>query len=134
MTAPTGAGKSVLIGKLAERLRDAMPVALMTRVPKGMHEFFAAAFRGLDIYDAPESDTYVARLGAYLADRAAIGARLTVILDDAQEMSDEIMANLAVFLEFKSVAENGIVPKGEGIVEFILVGDEELARIIHNAA
>ena len=64
--------------------------------------------------------------GAYLADRAAIGARLTVILDDAQEMSDEIMANLAVFLEFKSVAENGTVPKGEGIVEFILVGDEEL--------
>jgi type II secretory pathway predicted ATPase ExeA len=123
--APSGTGKTALLRRLVERLPDTRyQVADMKVTAVGNRDFYRGLTRTLGLTPAGTWPSLLDSLQAYALTLASTEARrLTIIVDEAQDMRPEVLSTIRMLTNFNLDSEL--------VISVILVGDTGLDTLLH---
>ncbi len=125
LTGEVGTGKTTLCRCLLEQLPAEVDVALVLNPRLTVVEFLATLCDELHIvYPAEPASVKVLvdALHAYLLDAHARGRRTVLIIDEAQNLSAEVLEQIRLLTNLETVAEK--------LLQIILIGQPELTRLL----
>jgi general secretion pathway protein A len=125
LTGEVGTGKTTLCRCLLEQLPPEVDVALVLNPRLTVVEFLATLCDELHVvYPAEPTSVKVLvdALHAYLLDAHARGRRTVLIIDEAQNLSAEVLEQIRLLTNLETVAEK--------LLQIILLGQPELARLL----
>jgi general secretion pathway protein A len=125
LTGEVGTGKTTLCRCLLEQLPPEVDVALVLNPRLTVVEFLATLCDELHVvYPAEPTSVKVLvdALHAYLLDVHARGRRTVLIIDEAQNLSAEVLEQIRLLTNLETVAEK--------LLQIILLGQPELARLL----
>lgn len=125
LTGEVGTGKTTLCRCLIEQLPDTVDVALLLNPRVSPMELLAALFDELRISYEPHTFThkdYVDVLNSYLLTAHAVGRRTVLILDEAQNLSTEVLEQVRLLTNLETANHK--------LLQIILVGQPELNTLL----
>lgn len=125
LTGEVGTGKTTLCRCLLEQLPAEVDVALVLNPRLTVVEFLATLCDELHVvYPAEPTSVKVLvdALHAYLLDAHARGRRTVLIIDEAQNLSAEVLEQIRLLTNLETVAEK--------LLQIILIGQPELTRLL----
>ncbi len=125
LTGEVGTGKTTLCRCLLEQLPSEVDVALVLNPRVTVIEFLATLCDELHIVYPAEPTSVKAlvdALHAYLLDAHARGRRTVLIIDEAQNLSAEVLEQIRLLTNLETVAEK--------LLQIILIGQPELTRLL----
>ena len=120
LIASPGLGKTTIILKLMETLRDSARTAFLFQTHTTCREFLKNLIADLEV--EPRSDDLgelQRQLGDLLIEEAKSGKRIVIVIDEAQNLTDEI-------LEMVRMLSNYETPQAK-LLQIVLVGQPQLA-------
>ncbi len=126
ITGEIGSGKTTLLQKLLNRLDEDLTIGLISNSQGGRGELLHWVLNALEI-DTNPSDSYVAmfqRLQRFIIDEYAAGRRVVLIIDEAQNLSEESLEELRMLTNINSNKDE--------LLQLILVGQPELNDIVRS--
>ncbi len=132
LTGEVGTGKTTLCRSLIEQLSESVDVALLLNPRFTAIELLAALFDELRINYDPQNYTlkdFTDKLTSYLLTAHAVGRRTVLILDEAQNVTVEILEQIRLLTNLETNSQK--------LLQIILVGQPEpinrsLAKIFAN--
>lgn len=123
--APSGAGKTALIRRLADQLPEArFRIADIKVTAVGNRDLYRSLARALGIEPSGAWPSILERLQAHAKAMASTEARRTVlIIDEAQDMRPSVLSTLRMLTNFQLDSEL--------LISLILVGDSSLETLLH---
>jgi general secretion pathway protein A len=125
LTGEVGTGKTTLCRCLIEQLPDTVDVALLLNPRVSPMELLAALFDELRISYEPPTLThkdYIDVLNSYLLTAHAVGRRTVLILDEAQNLSTEVLEQVRLLTNLETANNK--------LLQIILVGQPELNTLL----
>ena len=125
LTGEVGTGKTTLCRCLIEQLPDTVDVALLLNPRVSSMELLAALFDELRISYDPLTLThkdYIDVLNSYLLTAHAVGRRTVLILDEAQNLSTEVLEQVRLLTNLETANSK--------LLQIILVGQPELNTLL----
>jgi general secretion pathway protein A len=125
LTGEVGTGKTTLCRCLLEQLPPKVDVALILNPRLTSLELLAAVCDELRIPYPPETSSpkvLVDALYGYLLDAHARGRRTVLIVDEAQDLSAEVLEQIRLLTNLETTREK--------LLQIILIGQPELTRIL----
>ncbi|MFQ5993657.1 MAG: AAA family ATPase [Acidiferrobacterales bacterium] len=125
LTGDVGVGKTMLIRALLERLPDDVDVALILYPILSVQEFVCAICDELRIPYSKESvslKVLIDALNAYLLENHAKGRRTVLIIDEAQNLSRDVLEQLRLLTNLETNTEK--------LLQILLVGQPELSNML----
>jgi general secretion pathway protein A len=125
LTGEVGTGKTTLCRCLLEQLPAEVDVALVLNPRLTVVEFLATLCDELHVVYPPEPASVkvlVDALHAYLLDAHARGRRTVLIIDEAQNLSAEVLEQIRLLTNLETVAEK--------LLQIILIGQPELTNLL----
>jgi general secretion pathway protein A len=125
LTGEVGTGKTTLCRCLLEQLPSEVDVALVLNPRLTVVEFLATLCDELHIvYPAEPTSVKVLvdALHAYLLDTHARGRRTVLIIDEAQNLSADVLEQIRLLTNLETVAEK--------LLQIILIGQPELTHLL----
>ncbi|HDN25885.1 MAG TPA: AAA family ATPase [Thioploca sp.] len=127
LTGEVGTGKTTLCRSLIEQLPETVDVALLLNPRLTSMELLAALFDELRISYDPQFTLkeFIDTLASYLLTAHAVGRRTVLILDEAQNLSTEVLEQVRLLTNLETASQK--------LLQIILVGQPELNRLLkHN--
>ncbi len=124
LTGEVGAGKTTLIQELLRHLDEDTSIGLVSNAQGGRGELLQWVLNSLDVPYAQQTD-YVAlfqTLQDFLITRYAEGGRVAIIIDEAQNLSIELLEELRMLTNINSGKDE--------LLQLILVGQPELRDLV----
>lgn len=125
LTGEVGTGKTTLVRTLLSQLPAEVDVALILNPQVTVLEFLQAICRELDI-ELPEQRNstmaLVDTLNRYLLDAHARGRRIILLVDEAQNLSEEVLEQLRLLTNLETARQK--------LLQIILIGQPELREIL----
>ncbi len=125
LTGDVGVGKTMLIRALLERLPDDVDIALVLYPILSVHEFVSTICDELRIHypkDHPSLKVLIDALNAYLLENHAKGRRTVLIIDEAQNLSRDVLEQLRLLTNLETNKEK--------LLQILLVGQPELCNML----
>ncbi len=120
LIAPPGMGKTTLLNKLMEDMRDAARVVFLFQTQCDSREFFSYLLRELgEEVAGMDLVAMHARLNALLFQEMLEGRRFVLIVDEAQNLDDSVLETIRLLSDFETTHAK--------LLEIVLVGQPELA-------
>jgi len=120
LIAPPGMGKTTLLNKLMEDLRDSARTVFLFQTQCDSREFFGYLLRELgEEIEGMDIVAMHARLNALLFQEMLEGRRFVLIVDEAQNLDDSVLETIRLLSDFETTHAK--------LLEIILVGQPELA-------
>ncbi|MEM8652143.1 MAG: AAA family ATPase [Pseudomonadota bacterium] len=126
ITGEIGSGKTTLLQNLLNRLDDDLTIGLISNSQGGRGELLQWVLNALTI-DIKPSDNYVAmfqNLQQFVINEYAAGRRVVLIIDEAQNLSEESLEELRMLTNINSNKDE--------LLQLILVGQPELNDIVRS--
>ena len=125
ITGEVGAGKSTLCRKVLEELRDGYATALILNPVMTPIQLMRSVLRELDLDDSGNDRVrLVDRLNEFLLDRAHAGVVVVLFIDEAQDMSDDLLEQVRLLSNLETDQHK--------LLQIVLIGQPELrARLDH---
>ncbi len=127
LTGEVGTGKTTLCRCLLEQLPPDVDVALILNPRLTVVEFLAALCDELHVVYPTESlsvKVLVDALQRYLLDAHARGRRTVLIVDEAQNLSADVLEQIRLLTNLETAAEK--------LLQIILIGQPELLRLLED--
>lgn len=124
ITGEVGSGKTTLVHHLLKSVGSDVTIGLISNAHGDRGELLRWVLMSLD-QPAPVNATYVdlfAAFQAYLIDQYAMGRRVILIFDEAQNLSQESLEELRMFTNINSNKDE--------LLQLVLVGQPELLDMI----
>jgi general secretion pathway protein A len=119
ITGEVGAGKSTLCRKVLEELREGYATALILNPVMTPLQLMRAILRELGLDDSGNDRIrLVERLNEYLLERAHAGVIVALFIDEAQDMSDELLEQVRLLSNLETDEHK--------LVQIVLIGQPEL--------
>ncbi|OUD15741.1 AAA family ATPase [Thioflexithrix psekupsensis] len=124
LTGEVGTGKTTLCRCLIEQLPKHVDIALLLNPRVSPLELLAAIFDELRIhYDVAFTlKDFIDTLNAYLLTAHTVGRRTVVILDEAQNLSTEVLEQVRLLTNLETTQQK--------LLQIVLVGQPELQKIL----
>jgi general secretion pathway protein A len=125
LTGEVGTGKTTLCRCLIEQLPNNVDVALLLNPRLSSNELLKALFDELRIeYDSQQFTLkdYIDRLYSYLLTAHGVGRRTVLILDEAQNLSAEVLEQVRLLTNLETASQK--------LLQIILVGQPELKQLL----
>ncbi|MDD2869525.1 AAA family ATPase [Neomegalonema sp.] len=124
ISGPTGSGKSTVMRAVTQQAGESIRFLTLPYANLGVIEFVNFIEKGFDAAKgAPDARSNAEAVKRFTLQRAEAGESLAILIDEAQNLSDEVLENLPRLLRFASDSRGR--PIG---LQFILIGGEELTR------
>ncbi|MEM9709448.1 MAG: AAA family ATPase [Pseudomonadota bacterium] len=124
ITGEVGAGKTTLVQKLLAEVNDYITIGLISNAQGDRGELLQWVLNALAI-EADYSETYVTlfqRLQDFVIDEYALGRRVVLVIDEAQNLSMEGLEELRMLTNINSNKDE--------LLQLILVGQPELRAMV----
>mgnify|MGYP000327155083 CR=1 FL=1 len=124
LTGEVGTGKTMMVRALLERLPDNIDVALVLYPFLSVEEFIAAICDDLRV-PRPEKGgvkTLIDALNQYLLANHAKGRRTVLVIDEAQNLSHEVLEQVRLLTNLETTKEK--------LLQILLVGQPELNSLL----
>jgi len=124
LTGEVGTGKTMMVRALLERLPDNIDVALVLYPFLSVEEFIAAICDDLRV-PRPEKagvKTLIDALNQYLLANHAKGRRTVLVIDEAQNLSHEVLEQVRLLTNLETTKEK--------LLQILLVGQPELNSLL----
>ncbi|MBX3290110.1 MAG: AAA family ATPase [Acidobacteria bacterium] len=118
LTGEVGTGKTTALRWLIRRLDSSVRAAYIFNPHLSIDEFYHHVTEMLDITDYENKTDMLLEMGKMLEDRHRRGLRTLLIVDEAHEISDEVMEEIRLLLNFESDSAKHL--------QIILTGQPEL--------
>jgi general secretion pathway protein A len=119
ITGEVGAGKSTLCRKVLEELRDGYATALILNPVMTPIQLTRSVLRELDLDDSGNDRIrLVERLNDFLLERAHAGDVVVLFIDEAQDMSDELIEQVRLLSNLETDQHK--------LLQIVLIGQPEL--------
>ena len=119
ITGEVGAGKSTLCRKVLEELRDGYATALILNPVMTPIQLTRSVLRELDLDDSGNDRIrLVERLNDFLLERAHAGDAVVLFIDEAQDMSDELIEQVRLLSNLETDQHK--------LLQIVLIGQPEL--------
>ncbi len=119
ITGEIGAGKSTLCRKVLEELRDGYATALILNPVMTPIQLTRSVLRELDLDDSGNDRIrLVERLNDFLLERAHAGDVVVLFIDEAQDMSDELIEQVRLLSNLETDQHK--------LLQIVLIGQPEL--------
>jgi general secretion pathway protein A len=119
ITGEVGAGKSTLCRKVLEELREGYATALILNPVMTPIQLMRSILRELDLDDSGNDRVrLVERLNEFLLDRAHAGIVVVLFIDEAQDMSDELLEQVRLLSNLETDEHK--------LLQIVLIGQPEL--------
>ena len=119
ITGEVGAGKSTLCRKVLEELRDGYATALILNPVMTPIQLTRSVLRELDLDDSGNDRVrLVERLNDFLLERAHAGDVVVLFIDEAQDMSDELIEQVRLLSNLETDQHK--------LLQIVLIGQPEL--------
>jgi general secretion pathway protein A len=119
ITGEVGAGKSTLCRKVLDELRDGYETALILNPVMTPIQLMRAILRELDLDDSGNDRIrLVERLNAFLLERAHAGVIVALFIDEAQDMSDDLLEQVRLLSNLETDQHK--------LLQIVLIGQPEL--------
>jgi general secretion pathway protein A len=119
LTGEIGAGKSTLCRAVLEQLDSGLSSALILNPVMTPIQLLRLILRELDLDDSGNDRIrLVARLNQFLLDRAATGTDVVLFIDEAQDMSDELLEEVRLLSNLET--------DDRKLLQIVLIGQPEL--------
>ncbi len=128
LTGDVGTGKTMLIRALLERLPANVDVALILYPILSVQEFIGAICDELRIKHPKQTDTLkplIDALNAFLLENHSKGRRTVLIIDEAQNLSRDVLEQLRLLTNLETNTEK--------LMQILLVGQPELDNMLAQA-
>ncbi len=125
LTGDVGVGKTMLIRALLERLPDDVDVALVLYPILSVQEFISIICDELRVgypKDNPSLKVLIDLLNAYLLENHAKGRRTVLIIDEAQNLSRDVLEQLRLLTNLETNKDK--------LLQILLVGQPELSTML----
>jgi general secretion pathway protein A len=126
LTGEVGTGKTLLIRTLVERLPEGVDVALILYPVLTVAEFIAAICDELRVPHPGEQEASLKQLidalNAHLLQTHAHGRRTVLIIDEAQNLSREVLEQVRLLTNLETTKQK--------LLQIILIGQPELAQML----
>jgi len=124
LTGEVGTGKTTLCRSLIEQLPETVDVALLLNPRLSSMELLAALFDELRIYYEPDYTLkyFIDTLSSYLLTAHTVGHRTVLILDEAQNLSEEVLEQVRLLTNLET--------SNQKLLQIILVGQPELNKLL----
>ena len=120
LIAPPGMGKTTLLNKLIEELRDSARTVFLFQTQCDSREFFGYLLRELGEETAGmDLASMHSKLNAILFQEMLEGRRFVLIVDEAQNLDDSVLETIRLLSDFETTHAK--------LLEIVLVGQPELA-------
>ena len=124
LTGEVGTGKTMMVRALLERLPDNIDVALVLYPFLSVEEFIAAICDDLRV-PRPEKGgvkSLIDALNQYLLDNHAKGRRTVLVIDEAQNLSHDVLEQVRLLTNLETTKEK--------LLQILLVGQPELNSLL----
>ena len=119
ITGEVGAGKSTLCRKVLEELREGYATALILNPVMTPIQLMRTVLRELDLDDSGNDRVrLVDRLNEFLLDRAHAGVVVVLFIDEAQDMSDDLLEQVRLLSNLETDQHK--------LLQIVLIGQPEL--------
>lgn len=118
LTGEVGTGKTTALRWLIRRLDSSVRAAYIFNPHLTIDEFYHHVTEMLDITDSENKTEMLLEMGKMLEERHRRGLRTLLIVDEAHELSDEVMEEIRLLLNFESDSAKHL--------QIILTGQPEL--------
>lgn len=118
LTGEVGTGKTTALRWLIRRLDSSVRAAYIFNPHLSIDEFYHHVTEMLDITDYENKTDMLLEMGKMLEERHRRGLRTLLIVDEAHELSDEVMEEIRLLLNFESDSAKHL--------QIILTGQPEL--------
>ncbi len=125
LTGEVGTGKTTLVRTLLGQLPEQVDVALILNPQVTVLEFLRAICVELDVPPPPNQDSpmaLVAALNQFLLDAHARGRRIILLVDEAQNLSTEVLEQLRLLTNLETARQK--------LLQIILIGQPELRDVL----
>ncbi|WP_026310141.1 ExeA family protein [Neomegalonema perideroedes] len=124
ISGPTGSGKSTVMRAITQQAGDSIRFLTLPYANLGVMEFVNFIEKGFDAAKGvPDARSNAEAVKRFTLMRAEAGESLVILIDEAQNLSEEVLENLPRLLRF------GADKKGRPIgLQFVLIGGDELTR------
>ena len=126
LTGEVGTGKTTIVRSLLEQLPAEADVALVLNPRLDPHEFLLAICEELGIelsvYERVSDKSIVDRLNQQLLDAHAAGRRVVLIVDEAQNLSAEVLEQVRLLTNLETAKQK--------LLQIILIGQPELREVL----
>jgi general secretion pathway protein A len=124
LTGEVGTGKTTLCRSLIEQLPETVDVALLLNPRLSSMELLAALFDELRIHYEPDYTLkdFIDTLSSYLLTAHTVGRRTVLILDEAQNLSEEVLEQVRLLTNLET--------SNQKLLQIILVGQPELNKLL----
>ena len=125
LTGEVGTGKTTLVRTLLGQLPNEVDVALILNPQVTVLEFLQAICRELGVAlpdDRNSPMALVDALNRYLLDAHARGRRIILLVDEAQNLSDDVLEQLRLLTNLETAKQK--------LLQIILIGQPELREIL----
>ncbi len=125
LTGEVGTGKTTLVRTLLGQLPTEVDVALILNPQVTVLEFLQAICRELDVALSEDRNSPMAlvdSLNRYLLDAHARGRRIILLVDEAQNLSEEVLEQLRLLTNLETAKQK--------LLQIILIGQPELREIL----
>ncbi len=122
LTGEVGTGKTTIVNSLLQKLGDDVQEAYLFNTSLEIDDFFTCLLDELDLQPVEpfRKSTALRRLNHYLIERLRKGKQTLLIIDEAQNLSDELLEEIRMLSNLET-------PQSK-LLQIILVGQPELAE------
>ncbi len=119
ITGEPGTGKTILIRKFLEEWRDRADIALILTPQLNAEELFIAILEDLGVkFHGRSKHDVIKTLRDYLIERSSAGRPVLIIIDEAQDLSEDALEELRLLSNIETSTEK--------LIQIVLVGQPEL--------
>ncbi|MGD0964561.1 MAG: AAA family ATPase [Candidatus Acidiferrales bacterium] len=131
LTAPPGMGKTTLLFRLLESLRDRARTVFLFQTQCDPGDFYRYLVRDLGLAPGPDQASIHDQLNQVLLEEARLGRRFVLVVDEAQGLQPAVLETIRLLSDFESPGRKmlQIIVAGQlGLVETLLRRDMEQLR------
>lgn len=118
LTGEVGTGKTTALRWIIRRLDSSVSAAYIFNPHLSVEEFYHHLTEMLDLKEWANKSELLTKLGRMLEERHKLGLRTILIVDEAHELSDEVLEEIRLLLNFESDSSK--------YLQIILTGQPEL--------